>query len=195
MKKYIEFAVIVASIIFFLVFINKFESCSRKKTETTVKKVNISLLRANLIDSLNDVHLKEKDSILKAKTNEFEARYKQLNDENKKLSKKYNELLSEYDSTPEIQTEICDKIVKSANNVIESQKEIIQNRDSLIEIKDTLIFDYKNTIFSKNEMLEKYSDYNLILEQRIKRQNNWWNRNKKWIYFGIGVVSGSLLSN
>ena len=191
----IEFAVIVASIILFLVFINKFESCSSKKSETQIQKVNISLLRANLIDSLNDVHLQQKDSILKAKTNEFEARYKQLNDENKELSKKYNELLSEYDSTPEIQTEICDKIVKSANNVIESQKEIIQNRDSLIEIKDTLIFDYKNTIFSKNEMLEKYSDYNLILEQRIKRQNNWWNRNNKWIYFGIGVVSGSLLSN
>lgn len=194
MKRYIDFAIIIALIILFLVFINKFESCSKNKTEKIVEIVNTSILRADLIDSLNTIHLQQKDSILQAKTDEFEVRYKQLNTENKKLSKKYDELLSEYDSTPEIQTEICDKIVKSANDVIESQTEIIKNRDSLIDVKDTLLFEYKNTIVLKNETIGKYSDYNLILEQRIERQNNWWNRNKKWIFFAGGVLTGSLIS-
>ena len=193
MKKYIEFAGIVAVIVLFLVFIDKFESCSKKKTEKIVEMANTSILRANLIDSLNTVHLKQKDSILQAKTIELNTKYKQLANENKKLSKKYDELLSEYNLTPEIQTEICDTIIESANNIIENQSEIIQNKDSLIEIKDSLLFNCKKNVTFKQEMIDRCNSENLALELELKKKNNWWNRNSNWIIFTGGLITGALI--
>lgn len=155
--------------------------------------INTDKIRSEIIDSLNNVYLQREDSILNEKKLKIEEENKRLSSENKHLSKKYNDLLFKYRNTPEIQTEICDTIIESANNVVENQAEIIQNKDSLIEIKDSLLFNCKKNITFKQEMIDRCNSENLALELELKKKNNWWNRNKNWIFFTGGFITGALI--
>ena len=161
-----------------------------KKGETNeiIEQVETSVLKQHLIDSINSVRFKEKDSILTAKSNEFDIKYNTLLSKYSKAKKKDSEIIEIYNNNDSLQTDICDTIIKIKDRIINYQDSMIINRDSLNNVKDTLIFEAKLLLSSKDTTIQNLSINNSILIKEIKKDNTWFKRNEKWIYFAGGAI-------
>ena len=114
--------------------------------------------------------------------------------ENQRLTKQINTKLDRY--TPD--TTLCDSIVADYQQLTDTlQHEItaLEKRDSVqdsIIMLERFLFNEANTkLMETSDLLMETSE---SFELYKKKQDTWWNRNQKYIYFGLGVATTYILT-
>jgi hypothetical protein len=109
--------------------------------------------------------------------------------ENQRLTKQINTKLERY--TPD--TTLCDSLVADYQQLTDTlQHEItaLEKRDSVqdsIIMLERFLFNEANTkLMEASDLLMETSE---SFEIYKKKQDTWWNRNQKYIYFGLGVAT------
>ena len=102
--------------------------------------------------------------------------------ENKQLRAKISDKIDRY----EPDTTLCDSLIveyQALTDTLEYQLAVQEQRevvkDSMIMIERFLFNETNTKLIQASESLELYK----------KKQDNWWNRNQKYVYFGLGVVT------
>ena len=95
----------------------------------------------------------------------------------------------------------CKKIVDAQEQIIEKQDTIIENKTKEIDLYRLSLYDmnrkYELENKEHNRAKEMYSNCTKDLnnsQEELKKKNNWWNRNEKWMFLGLGAIGGVLIA-
>ncbi len=180
--------------------------CSRKQSETVVSQTEQTQTRERLIDSIQSIpitaRILEIDSANKVLSKKVEGlkveKYK-LQETIKTLSEENNRLKETYTQTPTL--EKCDSVVTSQAETIEVQRNLItiteqeaqiwcemyEGSEQQLELKDTLLTKRTEMLNRANVSVDK-------LQKQLKKENNWFRKNEKWIFFAGGaIITGYIL--
>jgi hypothetical protein len=195
MKKYIRYWPIAAIIVIclFLIFSGAIDSCSRKKTTQVVGSVNTSVIRDQIMDSVNSVQNKQRMAAIDSVNEIAQAKVSNLNGKIVLLKSKLSAQEVDYLEDSSVQTPTCDSIIKTSNALIDSLGSQVNdysllNRNLLDKIK------IQNS--QNSETLDHLQNAYLNIDQlskQLKVQTDWWHRNQKWVYFGGGIILTGLL--
>lgn len=138
-----------------------------------------------------------KTASMEAKINELDSSIKMKDREIDSIKNKANKSIHTYNKAKKASINKDSIIVLADTAIYNIQKEAdlladkIEITESKIEAKDSIISIKQITI-------DSLSDDIIILNKEIKKNNNWWNRNKFWIGFGSAIVvsgiTGALLT-
>lgn len=200
-KYAIRIALVLAIVIGFIALIDHFD---RERTEKKTTPGNKEVVRHALdsVATVSDMELiKRKDSTIQAERTKADKAIKERDLEAKKtnqLEKERNRLLLYYKCNPTLSS--CDSVLKKDSAVISSQKIQIDSlisatihlNKSNIELLSTCVI--KDTINSRAiRERDYYMKVTSDLRGQIKKDNNWFRRNEKWIFFISGGFFRGLL--
>ena len=206
MKKISKYGIIsaVIAIALFLFITTVLNKCKTDDISGVVTEIDISTIRAKIIDSMlleqakRDIYVI--DSTNNERSKEIQKNKIELSVKDKKL-KKYelerNELLTSYKKDTTKQTVECNEIIAKDIEVITTQKEVITLLKSDTALLSLSLNDQKKKYYievdSHSRTLNLYNDSktkNEELLNLLKKDNTWFKRNERWLYF----FSGSLLT-
>lgn len=206
MKKISKYGIIsaVIAIALFLFITTVLNKCKTDDISGVVTEIDIPTIRAEIIDSLlleqakRDIYII--DSTNNERSKEIQKNKIELSVKDKKL-KKYeserNELLISYKKDTTKQTVECNEIIAKDIEVITTQKEVITLLKSDTALLSLSLNDQKKKYYievdSHSRTLNLYYDSktkNEELLNLLKKDNTWFKRNERWLYF----FSGSLLT-
>lgn len=206
MKKISKYGIIsaVIAIALFLFITTVLNKCKTDDISGVVTEIDISTIRARIIDSMlleqakRDIYVI--DSTNNERSKEIQKNKIELSVKDKKL-KKYelerNEMLTSYKKDTTKQTVECNEIIAKDIEVITTQKEVITLLKSDTALLSLSLNDQKKKYYievdSHSRTLNLYNDSktkNEELLNLLKKDNTWFKRNERWLYF----FSGSLLT-
>ena len=180
--------------------------CSRKQSETGVNQTEQTQERDRLIDSIQSIPINEKiikidsaNKILSKKVESLKVEKYKLQATIKTLSEENNRLKEIYTQTPTL--EKCDSVVNSQAETIEVQRDLLtiteqeaqtwcemyEGSEQQLELKDTLLTKRTDMLNRANVSVDR-------LQKQLKKENNWFRKNEKWIFFAGGaIITGYIL--
>lgn len=199
--KYVAISVIIG--IMLLLFITtKITKCSSDHTGNIITDVERSTIRKHIIDSVlseqatRDVYTI--DSINKIRDKERASLSVEINKEKiktQRLIKERDALLNGYIADTLSQSDKCNDIIEKDGEIISSQQITISKLETDTTILSFYLNDTKKKYFIEVDNHNRTKDINLICKQNqellikeLQKQNTWWRRNEKWIYFGAGLI-------
>ena len=167
-------------------------TCNEKQSENVVSEAEMNSALVRQADSLKSSYLIKEDSIVaknleleKVVTERLKPKIVYLKSDVKakvEIARKDTNLTASCDSAITSLEALCDTLLVAAESYYK-QVYLLEKR---VELKDSLIS-------VKEESLGKTAAINDRLVSALKKKNNWWNRNQKWIYFGAGVVGAGIV--
>lgn len=205
-KLVLRFTVaLLVSIVSIILFASKMDSCSVKKTENVVAKVDVSGMHDKIVDSLKTIETKHlivyKDSLISVYDGKLSVVKLTINKQKVQIDdlKKINEnLIDNYYSSPSLAK--CDSLVKNQTKIIKNQDQQIDSLDSEAEYYSRNVYELQtksslqdSLVIAKQLYLDRANNSINILKTELKKKDNWWRRNEKWIFFGAGIVGTGLV--
>jgi len=177
----------------YLLFSSTFNSCSKDRTEQVITQVSTSTLRDQIKDSVNAVHSREKKQAIDS-VNALNKKHDiHLQSEIGDLKAQLKAQEENYFSDTTIQNPKCDSIINTSNNIIHRQDSILLLRSERITNLETKII-IQDTEFKAQETSLNNAYVNIDkLKIELNKQNSWWRRNEKWIYFVACAIGTKLL--
>lgn len=167
-------------------------TCNEKQSENVVSEAEMNSALVRQADSLKSSYLIKEDSIVaknleleKVVTERLKPKIVYLKYDVKakvEIARKDTNLTASCDSAITSLEALCDTLSVE----VESYYKQVYLLEKRVELKDSLIS-------VKEESLGKTAAINDRLVSALKKKNNWWNRNQKWIYFGAGVVGAGIV--
>ena len=204
MKKISKYGIIsaVIAIALFLFITTVLNKCKTDDISGVVTEIDIPTIRARIIDSMlleqakRDIYVI--DSTNNERSKEIQKNKIELSVKDKKL-KKYelerNELLTSYKKDTTKQTVECNEIIAKDIEVITTQKEVITLLKSDTALLSLSLNDQKKKYYievdSHSRTLNLYNaskTKNEELLNLLKKDNTWFKRNERWLYFFSGSV-------
>lgn len=183
--------ILIALVSSFLLF-TFISTCNEKQSENVVSEAEMNSALVRQADSLKSSYLIKEDSIVaknleleKAVTERLKPKIVYLKSDVKakvEIARKDTNLTASCDSAITSLEALCDTLSVAAESYYK-QVYLLEKR---VELKDSLIS-------VKEESLGKTVVINDRLVSALKKKNNWWNRNQKWIYFGAGAVGAGIV--
>jgi hypothetical protein len=170
-----------------------FDSCSDRKTETTLTQVELNRALRNQADSLQIEYAKLEREKIAFVQRAADGRIKTLKKENGRLKRLIDDQVGYYESDTVFQTETCDSIIQLYSQYSDSLRSEIVQHEAKFAATDSLLILERSESARYKSMYEWSESDNLKLAEQLARKNTWWRRNEKWVYFGVGFVSSKLL--
>jgi len=215
------FPVILVSILVSLALFNAIDNHRSNKAKQLVEQTQIDQWWHHYKDSIDLSYLKidniKIDSIKRVDSIKTEFHKKRadglqvvVNRQDKtikKLQGEANNAVSDYQSDTTVHSEKCDSAISKLQQVNDS---LYTQTDSLkTECKDLnqeaegysrqlyesnlQLMNKQKEIFIKDDAILESERISKQLRDQIKKDNNWWRRNEKWLYLGAGVVATGLI--
>lgn len=147
--------------------------------------------RLSVIDSMID----KSDSVIALKDATIKKQKKAISS-SRIESQKYQEL---YEKTKTIA--LCDSTLKHKDELTAFQEYQIDTLSSQVVEYSDLALLYQSKVEIQNGVIEKSNEANIAcqnyvqnLRKQLAKENNWWNRNKKWVYAAGGFAGGAALT-
>lgn len=205
-KLVLRFTVaLLVSIVAIILFASKMDSCSVKKTENVVAKVDVSGMHDKIVDSLKTIETKHlivyKDSLIAVYSSKLSADRMTINNQKLQITdlKKTNDnLVDKYNLNPTLAK--CDSLVNNQTKIINTQDQQIDSLDSEAECYSRIVYELRtksslqdSLVIAKQLYLDRANNSINILKTELKKKDNWWRRNEKWIFFGAGIIGTGLV--
>jgi len=187
LKYLVKVFLILILIAGFLFSIYKLTACNYHKEEKSVQSITTAVVKQQAIDSL--ISAAVKDTVNQLNT-QMKKREEQLNAQINRvlaLKENYSQTVSNYNADS-VHTSICDSVVTISQRLIIAQQQQVdtllkQNKDS--KQKSSVL---TNLIVEKEKTIDNAYLNISALEKQVKR--TWWERNQKYISFGLGILVG-----
>ena len=204
MKKISKYGIIsaVIAIALFLFITTVLNKCKTDDISGVVTEIDIPTIRAEIIDSMlleqakRDIYVI--DSTNNERSKEIQKNKIELSVKDKKLKKfesERNELLTSYKKDTAKQTAECNEIIAKDIEVITTQKEVITLLKSDTTLLSLSLNDqtkkYYIEVENHSRTLNLYYDSktkNEELLNLLKKDNTWFKRNERWLYFFSGFA-------
>ena len=191
MKDFVKknlISIIMAAICLFLVFSGAISNCSQKRTEQVIQSVSTSVIRDQIIDSINSAQAtKEKakiDSVNKVASKKITALKTEINT----LYTKLGDQIISYNADTVSQSPKCDSLIQTYSQLTDSmnmENEYLSTVNENLNLKITIL---DAQILTKEIALKNSYSNIESLSSELKKQTNWAHRNQKWFYFGVGAI-------
>jgi len=199
LKKYWLAIVLVAVGLFFFLS-GSLDSCSSKHSDTVIEAVDEAALRRHLIDSLKTesaaIELLRIDSVQKIGQKKVSALKKEVS----RLEKERDELAAAFYRDTASAPDDCaliiakaDSAIKASAQVSDSLKAEVLQQEGLTENEKAKTEQYRGLYLLEKGNYKSAEGNISQLKKELNRQTNWWHRNEKWIYGGLGMVLGILI--
>ena len=194
MKKIIDFikahwvALLITLLIVFVGISGIVSRCEIKRSNDASVQIDAQSIRQQIVDSVNSVQAKKDIYRLDSINKSYEKKIIPLKAEIKDLKAKLKNEVGTYNSDTVYQSAPCDSIIKTSQVIIDSLDYEVTllssiNGNMLLKI-DAMDIQLGNAELS---LMASYAA-NSKLQKELTKQTNWWHRNDKWIYMGVGAV-------
>jgi len=175
------------AIVLFLFLSGSFDRCSIRHTEAVIEAVDEASLRRVIIDSMQSVQAKARLAVIDSTKKAANKIIKRQDKEIRLLNDSLGHTLANYEKDTTAQTPTCDSIINLFGKVVVRQDSTIQQErikstslTSEVKVTRALLAGCgESLIVEKNNVKE--------LKEALRREMSWWNRNEKWVYFGVGA--------
>jgi hypothetical protein len=190
-EKYLQWLLAVVVVFVVVFFLAKCNSNQTKQVENVITKVKTDVLSRQNQDSLLNAQLNTKDSILNAVILKNKQAVNLLKSKNQTLLSQYQELKNSYKKDT-LKTPISDSLINVSDTIINVQQKELAIKDTIISGQDTRITLKNLQLINTTQSLNyAYTNIN-TLTANLEKQNTWWKRNQKWVYFGLGALIPTL---
>lgn len=200
-------------LLFALFLVAIVSTCSNNKTEKVITQSQLSSALLNQKDSMKSAYYRienEKIDSVKAvealKTKQAIAKAVQSSTIASKALSRANLLQRENDSLKGVNAP-CEAQLEKSEEVNQELRIVIAQNDTTIESLGREAESYSRQLYlcekqnlnsttllaNKDKTIISLNQINTALSGDLKRKNNWFNRNKLWIGFGLGLTGGILL--
>lgn len=163
----------------------------KQSKDVTLPAVELSLMKAHVIDSMNDVatarQMKAIDSTLAVKSATSEHRKRYI----AKQRTVVNDAVAEYRADSAAQSEKCDSALTAYYLLTDSLTAQVNDLESVRRLQSEKIVLLSAQVDSKNNVIDNANRNIDVMRRELARNNTWWNRNKKWFYVVGGAVAGA----
>lgn len=182
------YLLVISGLLIFIGLSGMISRCQDEHVEVVVEQVDTSVLKQQLTDSLNRIYsAREKtrlDSVNRVSKKTVDKLKKDVADlENTLIAE-----LAEYDQDTAAQSMKCDKALLTQRLIIDKLYEevrLISNMNKNLNLKISI--DSVEYLGCKKSLNLAYGNIN-DLKDVIAAKTNWWDRNEKYVYAGVGIV-------
>jgi hypothetical protein len=205
---YLPFALIVLLLLFSIISV-----CTSNRNDKVITQSELNSALANQKNRLKTYYLKLENKHLDSLMNVESAKIKKAEikaSKHAEIANKYfviaKQQQRQLDSLKNISAPCSEQLSKcietnsTLNNVIAENDTTIESLGQEAESYSRKLYlsekqnlNLNVTVLSKDSTIFSINEINQNLTKQLKKNNSWFNRNKLWIGFGLGVIGTALI--